>query len=123
MSVECLINSFFSSLCIRSAPASNRLGHQLGHANKIIGCSHPPSSQLGSVSSSEACFPKTSHGLHPTKDLFDPFSNPLAWFAHRWPIPLCARCWPPHEGESFAGAKIPQSPACHNPYPRPDFSS
>src|SRR5215467_3148035 len=77
MSVDCLINSFFSSLCIRSAPASNRLGHQLGHANKIIGCSHPPSSQLGSVSSSEACFPKTSHGLHPTKDLFDPFSNPL----------------------------------------------
>src|SRR5262245_26262355 len=131
MSVECLINSFFSSLCIRSAPASNRLGHQLGHANKIIGCSHPPSSQLGSVSSSEACFPKTSHGLHPTKDLFDPFSNPLTEgiaFMTRGspidgPIPLCARCWPPHEGESFAGAKIPQSPACHNPYPRPDFSS
>src|SRR5499433_717647 len=56
---------------------SKRLGQQLGHADKIIRCSHPPSSQLGSVSSSEACFPKTAHGLHPTKDLFDPFSNPL----------------------------------------------
>src|SRR5262249_28432477 len=56
---------------------SKRLGQQLGHADKIIRCSHPPSSQLGSVSPSKARFPKTSHGLHPTKDLFDPLSNPL----------------------------------------------
>jgi hypothetical protein len=77
MSVECSTNSFFSSLCISSAPVSDRLGHQLGHADKVIRRSHPPSSQLGSVSSSKTRFPKTSHGLHPTKDLFDPLSNPL----------------------------------------------
>src|SRR5499426_3552697 len=77
MSLECSTNSFFSSLCISSVPVSDRLGHQLGHADKVICRSHPPSSQLRSVSSSKTRFPKTSHGLHPTKDLFDPLSNPL----------------------------------------------
>src|SRR5262245_60430199 len=77
MSVECLTNSFFSSLCIRSAPVSNRLGYQFGHADKIVRRSHPPSSQLGSVSTPKTRLPKTSHGLHPTKDLFDSLSNPL----------------------------------------------
>src|SRR5262245_4521281 len=69
--------SSFSSLCIRSAPVSKRLGHQFGHADKIIGCSHPPSSQLGSLGSPKTRFSKTSHGLHPTKDFFDPLANPL----------------------------------------------
>src|SRR5262245_36317821 len=77
MSVECSTKSFFSSSCIPSAPVSNRLGHQLGHADKIVRRSHPPSSQLGSVSTPKTRFPKPSHGLHPTKDLFDSLSNPL----------------------------------------------
>src|SRR5262245_2847397 len=77
MSVECSTNSFLSSLCITSAPVSIRLGDQLGHADKIIRCSHPPSSQLGSLGSPKTRFPKPSHGFHPTKDLFDPLSNPL----------------------------------------------
>src|SRR5262245_21703489 len=77
MSVECSTKSFFSSSCIPSAPVSNRLGHQLGHADKIVRRSYPPSSQLGSVSTPKTRFPKTSHGLHPTKDLFDSLSNPL----------------------------------------------
>src|SRR5262245_16344124 len=77
MSVECSTKSFFSSSRIPSAPVSNLLGHQLGHADKIVRRSHPPSSQLGSVSSPKTRFPKTSHGLHPTEDLFDPLSNPL----------------------------------------------
>ena len=88
--MECSTNSFFSSLCIPSVPVSNRLGHQLGHADKIIRRSHPPSSQLGSVSSSKTRFPKASHGLHPTKDLFDPLSNALtegiALMTHGSPI-------------------------------------
>jgi hypothetical protein len=75
--VQCSTNSIFSSCAISFSPVSNRLGRQLGHAQKIVRSPYPPSSELGSLGSSKACFSKPSYRLDPTKDLFDSFSNPL----------------------------------------------
>src|SRR6266496_4090504 len=79
MSPEFSINTIFSSCVTIFLPVPNPLCHQLGHANKIIRSSYPPCRQLRSVGSSKTRFPKSSHRLHPTKDLFDPFSYPLAY--------------------------------------------
>src|SRR5437867_8137747 len=79
MSLEFSINKIFSSWVTIFLPVPNPSCHQLGHANKIIRSSYPPCRQLRSVGSSKTGFPKSSHRLHPTKDLFDPFSYPLAY--------------------------------------------
>src|SRR5436309_5257724 len=79
MSLEFSINKIFSSWVTIFLPVPNPSCHQLGHANKIIRSSYPPCRQLRSVGSSKTRFPKSSYRLHPTKDLFDPFSYPLAY--------------------------------------------
>src|SRR5439155_7126265 len=79
MSPEFSINKIFSSWVTIFLPVPNPSCHQLGHANKIIRSSYPPCRQLRSVGSSKTRFPKSSHRLHPTKELFDPFSYPLAY--------------------------------------------
>src|SRR4030095_10821571 len=77
MSVECTTNWVFNSDSIISQLLLNRLGHQFGHADKIVRSSDPPSRQSGSIGSPVVGLSKSSHGLHPTENLFYSFSYPL----------------------------------------------
>ena len=79
MSVEFTINSIFISRSITFPSVLGRFHQQLGHAQKIIRSAYPPSGQLGSLGSPKTRFPKSSHRLHPTEDLFDSLSYPLAY--------------------------------------------
>src|SRR5919109_1508366 len=78
MNVDCSTNMIFSSHCIIFSPRAKRLGGQLRHAHKVICRSYPPRRQLRSLGSPITRFPKSSHRLHPTEDLFDSLSYPLA---------------------------------------------
>ena len=77
MSVECTTNWVFNSDSIISQLLLNRLGHQFGHADKIVRSSDPPSRQSSSIGSPVVGLSKSSHGLHPTENLFYSFSYPL----------------------------------------------
>src|SRR5882724_10842329 len=77
MNVDCSTNMIFSSHCIIFSPRAKRLGGQLCHAHKVIRRSYPPRRQLRSLGSPITRFPKSSHRLHPTEDLFDSLSYPL----------------------------------------------
>ena len=83
MSMECSTNSIFSSCSLISVPVLTGSDRQLGHAQKIVRRSYPPSRQLRSFGSPKTCFPKSSHRLHPTKNLFDSLSDPLAYTVAR----------------------------------------
>src|ERR687895_1872269 len=77
MSMHCSTNTIFSTRCILFAPMANRLGGQLRHTHKVICRSYPPPRQLRFLGSPITRFPKPSHRLHPTEDLFDSLSYPL----------------------------------------------
>ena len=85
MSVECSTNSIFSFSAPPLPRLSNRLRYQLGHAQQIIRSSDPPRRQLRSLGSPKTRFSESSHRLHPTKDLFDSLSYPLAYAVARMP--------------------------------------
>ena len=85
MSVECSTNSIFSSCRVISPPVLSCSDRQLRHPQQIIRGSYPPRRQLRSRSSPKTRFPETSHRLHPTKDLFDSLSYPLAYTVARMP--------------------------------------
>ena len=77
MNVDYSTNMIFSSHGIIFSLRGKRLGGQLCDAHQVIRRSYPPRRQLCSVGSPITRFPKSSHRLHPTEDLFDFFANPL----------------------------------------------
>jgi hypothetical protein len=79
MSMEGSTNSIFSACLGISSPGLSGLRRQLRHPQQIIRSPYPPRRQLRSCGSPKTRFPKSSHCLYPTKNLFHPLSDPLAY--------------------------------------------
>ncbi len=54
------------------------LASEFRDSQEVIGRPHKPTRQLGPSNPSVASAPKSSHGFHPTKNLFDSLASPLA---------------------------------------------
>ena len=59
--------------------------HQPRHAQEIVGRSHKPGCQVRPTSPFIPGFAESSDGLHPSKNLFDPLSDPLTQRIPRMP--------------------------------------
>ena len=77
MSMEFFTNSILRTHSIAFPSDLRRLRQEFSHAQKVISSSYPPSGQLGFISPFIAGSSEPSHGLHPTKDLFDSLSDTL----------------------------------------------